>query len=574
MTVASGPAQETLRLAKLQDYNILDTLPESAYNEIVELVAHICQAPTALVSLIDANRQWFKAKVGLEDITESPRDIAFCAHTIQNTALMVVEDTHESPLFRDNPLVTGPPYIRFYAGAPLLTPDGYALGSLCVIDYQPRQLSDSQLQALEVLSHQVISQMELRRQASQLQLSNEQLERRVQERTAKLSTALHRLIQAQSKLLRRDMASRQSSLFDPLTGLPNRSYFLQRLEQAIQLNCRQPSHLYAVLCIDLDDFRPINDTLGHEVGDRLLQFVVEQMKIVLRKSDLVVRLGGDEFAILLDDIADEAHAIAAVKRLQAQLKQPFITGDRTLFVGASIGVTLSSVGYRQPEAALRDADTAMYHAKQQAKRRLKEQLKEQLTQQTLSTVGTASPILIQDEMAEGTQHFAVFDRLMQGREQARITLEDELRQALLEHQFHLYYQPIIDLNTHKILGLEVLLRWHHPTRGCLEAEEFIVIAEEIGIIRQLCGQMVPAACQQLKQWQVALEHHSGDRPSAPSSSDRNSSDRNNASAYEFGETLSLHFNLSFLQLSCPLLIPTWKNNLEKYQLPATAFQLE
>ena len=569
MTVASGPAQETLRLAKLQDYNILDTLPESDYNEIVELVAHICQAPTALVSLIDADRQWFKAKVGLEDITESPRDFAFCSHTIEKTALMVVEDTHESPLFCDNPFVTGPPYIRFYAGAPLITPDGYALGSLCVIDYQPRQLSDSQLQALEVLSHQVINKMELKRQASQLQRSNQHLEQRVQARTAKLSTALQHLVQAQSKLLKRDKASRQSSLFDPLTGLPNRSYFLQRLEQAIQLNCRRPSHLYAVLCLDLNNFRPVNETLGYGVGDRLLQFVAEQMKGQLRKSDLVVRLGGDEFAILLDDIADEAHAIAAVKRLQEQLKKPFITGDRTLFIGASIGITLSSVGYRQPEAALRDAGTAMYHAKKQAKRRLKEQLKEQLTQQSLSAVGTASPILIQDEMAEGGQHFAVFDRFMQGRDQARITFEDELRQALLEHQFHLYYQPIFDLNTQKISGFEVLLRWHHPTRGCLDAGDFIAIAEEIGIIRQLCGQMIPAACQQLKQWQVALGSHSGDLSSNP-----NRSSRHSAATHEFGETLSLHINLSFLQLSCPLLIPTWKNSLEKYQLPASAFQIE
>lgn len=134
MTVAPWPAKETLRLAKLQDYDILDTLPEPAYDDIVVLAAHVCQAPTALISLIDADRQWFKAKVGI-DVDETPRSLSFCTFTIQQSGVLVVEDTQNSDQFRDHPLVTGDPYIRFYAGAPLVTPDGHALGSLCVVDY-------------------------------------------------------------------------------------------------------------------------------------------------------------------------------------------------------------------------------------------------------------------------------------------------------------------------------------------------------------------------------------------------------------------------------------------------------
>ena len=360
-------AQETLRLAKLQDYGILDTLPEALYDDITALAAHICQTPAALVSLIDGDRQWFKSKVGVEaDLNETPRSMAFCAHTIQSTEVMIVKDTLLHPEFCFNPLVTGSPFIRFYAGAPLITADGYALGSLCVLDYRPHQLDPSQIQALKVLSHQVIAQIELSYQRHQLKLSNQHLEARIKERTAGLTTALHRLLRAQTTLANREARSRHNALHDPLTHLPNRSYFLQRLTQAIQLNHRQPSHHYAVLFIDLDDFKSVNDTLGHEIGDQLLIHVAKQIKILLRKSDLVARMGGDEFAVLLDSLPNEELAIAAVKRLQQQLQIPVVIDEQQIAIGASIGVTFSSHGYRQPEAALKDADTAMYQAKQRS----------------------------------------------------------------------------------------------------------------------------------------------------------------------------------------------------------------
>ena len=537
----ASSAKETLRLAKLQDYNILDTPSEPAYDDIAKLAAHICQTPVALVSLIDAKRQWFKASVGL-DVADTPRSVAFCAHTIQRKGLMVVEDTFKSQLFRNNPLVLGPPNIRFYAGAPLITPDGYALGSLCVVDYRPRALSVEQLQALERLSRQVVAQMELSSKATQLHTYSEHLEQRVKERTSKLTVALQRLLKAQSMLVKREAALRHSSLHDPLTGLPNRSYFLQRLSQAIQLNSRQPSHLYAVFFIDLDNFKPVNDALGHEVGDLLLQHVAKQIKQMFRSSDLVARLGGDEFAVLLDDIPDEDHAIIAVKRLQVRLEEPFVFGDRKVFIGASIGITFSTAGYRKPEAALRDADAAMYSAKAQTKLVLKEQLKSQRLQQS----SDASPILVQDEGPILGQKFAVFDADMKGKAQARLTLEDELRQALIQDQFCLYYQPIFDLQAEKITGFEVLLRWHHPTQGCLNADSFIKVAEEIGIIRQLCAQVVQTACAQLKRWR----------------------------AFSGYEMLSLHVNLSLLQLRCPQIVSIWKNGLKTHQVSSSAFQLE
>ncbi|MGB7084470.1 MAG: sensor domain-containing phosphodiesterase [Phormidesmis sp.] len=553
MTVVPWPAKETLRLAKLQDYSILDTLPEAAYNDIVELAAHICQTPIALVSLIDADRQWFKANVGL-DVAETPRDIAFCHHTIQGSDVMVVEDTHQNPRFCDNPLVSGPPYIRFYAGAPLLTPDGYALGSLCVIDYKPRQFTAQQQQALQALSRQVVAQLELRYQTHQLKLAKANLEQRVKERTAGLTSALHRLLKAQSNLLRRN-ASQPNSLKDPLTGLPNRSYFLQRLAQSIEITRRQPTHLYAVLLIDLNDFKPVNEVLGPEVGDRLLQQVADKIERSLRKSDLVTRLGGDEFAALLDGISGQEHAIEAVKRLQNQLKTPFVFNGQTVFISASIGVTFGTLGYRQPEAALKDAHIAMRHAKRQIKNRVKAQLNTQLQDQIKqqgqnASEPSSSPILIQDEMLPGGQHFSVFDIGMQDQRQpaltARPTLENELRQALSDGQFHLYYQPIFELLTQKPSGLDVRLRWHHPTRGVLEADAFIEVAENIGIVRQICAQVIQTACQALKKWR----------------------------SHPAGSTLSLHVNLSLFQIRWPQLVSQWQSGLREYGLPPSAFQLE
>lgn len=159
---AAIPANEPERLSALDRYRILDTPPEPSYDELVELASNICQTPISLVSLIDQSRQWFKARVGLE-ASETPREIAFCAHAVSNGEALIVPDASTDPRFQDNPLVTANPHIRFYAGVPLTTPDGYTLGTLCVIDRKPRELNDFQRSALETLAHQVMQLMEQRR---------------------------------------------------------------------------------------------------------------------------------------------------------------------------------------------------------------------------------------------------------------------------------------------------------------------------------------------------------------------------------------------------------------------------
>src|ERR1044071_2111856 len=164
---AATPKNEAKRLKVLWQYDVLDTVPEELFDDLTDLAAHICEAPIALISLVDEDRQWFKSKIGVT-VSETARDISFCAHAITQQGLFIVPDATQDERFKNNPLVTGPQKIRFYAGAPLVTPDGHALGSLCVMDNQPRTLDADQQEALRVLAHHVVSQLELRRHAREL----------------------------------------------------------------------------------------------------------------------------------------------------------------------------------------------------------------------------------------------------------------------------------------------------------------------------------------------------------------------------------------------------------------------
>ena len=166
------PKNEVKRLKVLWQYDVLDTVPEEVFDDLTDLAAHICAAPIALISLVDEDRQWFKAKVGVS-LSETAREVSFCAHAIMTQGILIVPDARKDPRFKDNPMVTGPQKIRFYAGAPLITPDGHALGTLCVLDTKPRQLRPEQIQALRVLAHHVISQLELRRHARELVAARE-----------------------------------------------------------------------------------------------------------------------------------------------------------------------------------------------------------------------------------------------------------------------------------------------------------------------------------------------------------------------------------------------------------------
>ena len=326
MTTAPTPHNETARLAELQALNILDTLPERAYDDITYLAARLCQAPIALISLVDGQRQWFKSRVGL-DVTETPRSLAFCAHAIVDPGqMLVVNNALDDVRFAQNPLVTGDPSIRFYAGAPLTMPSGNALGTLCVIGMEPRELSDDDARALEALSRQVMAQLELRKVVDELEHSQIELSR--------------------------------LSVTDPLTSLLNRRAFKANLTAELARNKRY-GHELALVLIDVDGFKAYNDTLGHVAGDRALQAVARVLAEVCRKTDIAVRYGGDEFALILPE-TEHRGAWNIAERFRRGVER-LTWPERSLSV--SVGVAMAGEGADTPDSLVQMADAALYRAK-------------------------------------------------------------------------------------------------------------------------------------------------------------------------------------------------------------------
>jgi diguanylate cyclase (GGDEF)-like protein/PAS domain S-box-containing protein len=316
-----------------------------------------------------------------------------------------------------------------------------------------------------------------------------------------------------------DITERKVS--DPLTGLPNRLLFIDRLGRLIKHSKRRKDHLFAVLFLDLDGFKMINDSLGHLMGDQLLVGVASRLEKCLRSSDTVARLGetftvarlgGDEFTILLDDIKEPMDANRAAERLMKSLAPPFVLAGKEVFTSISIGIALSNHAYEQPEDMLRDADTAMYRAKSLGKAR-----------------------------------YEVFDADMRASVMARLQLETDLRRALERNEFRNFYQPIVALESGRIVGLEALMRWQHPTRGMIAPDEFIFVAEETGLIRELGWWSLREACRQMSKWRARSQ-----------------------SCLD----LTMSVNLSAKQLLQPHLVDEMQKLLRETGLPPEALKLE
>lgn len=314
----------------------------------------------------------------------------------------------------------------------------------------------------------------------------------------------------------------EGKVSDPLTGLPNRLLFLDRLDRLMKHAKRHTQSRFAVLFLDLDAFKMINDSMGHLIGDQLLLGVAKRLESCLRATDTVARLapetftlarmGGDEFTVLLDELRDPDDAERTAQRIIKAFSEPFVIGGKEVFTSASIGIAPGSSSYCHPEEILRDADTAMYRAKSLGKAR-----------------------------------YEVFSADMRASVMARLELETDLRRAIERQEFRNFYQSIVDLETGEIMGFEALLRWEHPSRGLLAPKEFIQVAEETGLIRELGWWNLRQACLDISDWNAQSGR---DRP------------------------LTMSVNLSIKQFMQPNLVENIRTLLQELRLQPETLKLE
>lgn len=690
-------SNEQLRLDAHNGYQILDTLPEPAFERLAKVASHVCNTPIAAIMLIHEHRHWIKAALGLE-IEQLASQVEFCHHAVERASFWQVPDALCDSQFRQNPLVAGPPHLRFYAGIPLIMADGQKIGAFIVMDRRPRRLGKDKIAVFETLAQQVMTQIELHLHEHDLRtalVSRESMNAQLAHQTRHLEEAqrianvgswemmipsrqlrlseqtyrifgverseepvafdkflssvhaddrhsllsaldhatrsltifdlIHRIVRSGGEIrfvhergelsmhpshgmvlagtvqditeqrksqeelellhssisrvqdivmitealpldepgprivfvnkafekrtgyaeaevlgrsprilqgpetqreelhrvrsallhhehvsvelinyrkdggkfwvemeidpvvaktgeithfvsVQRDVTLRketekqieQLAFYDPLTRLPNRRLLYDRLTHALQTSSRK-LNCGALLFIDLDNFKALNDTLGHDKGDLLLQQVAVRLESIVRKSNTVARLGGDEFVILLEDLSVNISEAATQAEVVAEkalncFHLPFQIGDFEHACTPSIGVAMLDHGTYSTDELLKRADVAMYQAK-----------------------------------AAGRNTIRFFDQQMQALVNARVAIDKELRASLSRGNFMLHYQPQVNMSGNTV-GAEALVRWNHPRRGLLYPAEFISFAEETGLIIHLGQWVLETACEQIAKW--------------------------------------------------------------------------
>ena len=411
----------------------------SGNNEATILIRDITDRKKAEASLRESEERYRLLAENINDLV--------CLHHYDGRYLYVSPSCKALLGYREDEMLGQSPYLFFH-------PDDHerirqeahasALGGKAApITYRMRQKSGNYIW-FETLTNSI---MDATGQVIQLQTTS----RDVTER-----------IQAQNQL-------KYDALHDALTGLPNRNLLIERLELSMHRAKRGDNYHFAVLFLDLDRFKVINDSLGHIAGDKLLIVIAQKLQATFREIDLVARLGGDEFVILLDEIKDMQEAIHATERIFAGLTMPLTIEGREVYTTASIGIVLGTNEYTQATHLLRDADIAMYRAKN-----------------------------------SGKAKYEIFDAEMHRQALDRMHLENDLRRAIECQEFVMYYQPIIALENGYIVGFEALIRWQHPTQGLKYPVEFITIAEEIGLIASISSWALRTACHQLASWQTTF----------------------------------------------------------------------
>lgn len=547
------PVDDGARLDTLATHHLMDTAPEDGFDRLASLASRLFDVPIVLISLLDRDRQFFKARVGF-DPCETSREVSFCAHAIMQDDIMVIPDATKDPRFASNPLVLGPPFIRFYAGKPLIAPDGSKIGTVCLIDQVPRtEFTQEDRKNLSDLAALVMDRMEMRRldhvkTISQARFENIaatspdaiicsssdgritfwnrsaeilfgysqdeildqpagdivpdswhgiydaellrlQLGQRMElaDRTIELSGRHKdgREFPAEFSLstwgegdtasvgaIVRDISDRkqneerlfQLASLDALTDLPNRSAWREKLVDVIDAQATPA----AVVLLDLDGFKSVNDTLGHSAGDAVLKDVAARLKATCHDAIMVARLGGDEFVALLPS-NDSRYARAVAESLVASISAPYEFAGERIEVGVSIGAALHPQHSSTSEELLIAADLALYRAK-----------------------------------ASGKGRFEVFTPGLRAVAVARRAFEIELRTAFEKGQFELFYQPQVSTTDQRVIGAEALIRWNHPTRGLLGPASFIDVLSEKPSAAAVGEWILRTACQDAAPWRTAI----------------------------------------------------------------------
>ncbi|MFN3621094.1 putative bifunctional diguanylate cyclase/phosphodiesterase [Sphingorhabdus sp.] len=402
LSTAERAEEIAKRCAAIDGYDVLDTPFEPEFDEIANLASAVCGTSFAAISFVCEDRQWFKAEVGL-GVRQIPISVSFCAYAIRQADIFVVTDARQHPLFAANPLVTGGPKLRFYAGMPLQASDGTLIATLCVLDTvaRPAGLTVTQQLTLHVLARQVEAQLELRR--SIIERDN----RAAEQRTA--ATALQWI-----------------ATHDSLTHLGNRTMFHTQLALALN-NAKNDKSCVAVILIDVDHFKQINDSLGHDAGDAVLCAFAARLRDVVREGDTVARLGGDEFGIVLTSVKARKHLATIVDSLNMRLREKLEYNGRLIECRASIGVAIYGEHAKTSEALIKCGDLAL-------------------------------------GVAKATRGCAVdFHPDMETNFEREIHMTALARSAIREDRLFPYYQPKVDLLTGELTGFEALLRWDQST---------------------------------------------------------------------------------------------------------------
>ena len=457
-------------LLHISELNSKKLSVESFYDQVRNIIGQLLSCSNFYVAKYDRHEQQIEFVYFVDQLlddtsliqarTTRPAGDSLTDYVIRQSKPILLTKEQMFELYLNGDTREPSPHCHSWLGVPLIS-QGETIGVLVVQSYNEQIIfSETDAEILKHVSHHVTTAIKRREAIEFKEAAHEMLEQKVQHRTQELKLEIEQRHLIEQKL-------KYSASHDALTSLPNRAYFLETLNKEIEKNKGNQHCHFALLFLDLDRFKSVNDSLGHHAGDLLLQQVAKDLSSMVRESDMVARLGGDEFVILITHLDHKSEASEVANRMTDRLSQPYIIEGNQVQIGTSIGILHGDSRYQDALLMLRDADTALYQAK-----------------------------------GAGKGCFEVFDTGMQQNVLDAINLEAAIREGLEKGEFEPYFQPIIDLKTNKIVGFEALARWHSSKRGVVLPNDFIPQAEESSIIGDIDLQILAKAIRQLKQWQI------------------------------------------------------------------------